>query len=79
MGARIKMSKPNDFYPGTNERICLITGGKDAIATIVHFLNTKIKASVNISTYIVDPRVKNAARELRIRFFSLRIWILLGL
>ena len=43
VGARIKMSKPNDFYPGTNERICLITGSKDAISTIVHFLNTKIK------------------------------------
>lgn len=53
VGARIKMSKPNDFYPGTNERICLITGGKDAIATIVHFLNTKIKEKP-------DPNAKPA-------------------
>ena len=26
LGARIKMSKANDFYPGTNERVCLVTG-----------------------------------------------------
>ena len=37
------MSKPNDFYPGTNERVCLITGSTDAISTIVQFFNMKIK------------------------------------
>lgn len=53
VGARIKMSKPNDFYPGTSERVCLITGGPDAIATIVHFLNMKIKEKP-------DPNAKPA-------------------
>jgi len=53
VGARVKMSKPNDFYPGTNERVCLITGSSDAIATIVNFLNTKIKEKP-------DPNAKPA-------------------
>jgi len=53
VGARVKMSKPNDFYPGTSERVCLITGSPDAIATIVHFLNTKIKEKP-------DPNAKPA-------------------
>jgi len=53
VGARVKMSKPNDFYPGTNERVCLITGSLDAIATIVNFLNTKIKEKP-------DPNAKPA-------------------
>jgi len=43
VGARIKMSKANDFYPGTNERVCLITGSKDAILSISGFLVGKIK------------------------------------
>ena len=47
------MSKPNDFYPGTSERVCLITGSPDAIATIVHFLNTKIKVVIMAIATIV--------------------------
>jgi len=53
VGARVKMSKPNDFYPGTNERVCLITGSTDAISTIVQFFNMKIKEKP-------DPNAKPA-------------------
>ena len=53
VGARVKMSKPNDFYPGTQERVCLITGNIDAISTIVHFINNKIKEKP-------DPHAKSA-------------------
>lgn len=41
--ARIKMSKANDFYPGTTERVCLITGNVDAIMTVLSFIMEKIK------------------------------------
>jgi RNA-binding protein Nova len=37
------MSKANDFYPGSNERVCLITGSLEALANIVHFIGQKIR------------------------------------
>ena len=30
VGAKVKLSKANDFYPGTNERVCLTSGSNDA-------------------------------------------------
>ncbi|KAF2347372.1 K domain type 1 [Trinorchestia longiramus] len=42
-GARVKMSKANDFYPGTSERVCLITGNVDAIITVLTFVMEKVK------------------------------------
>jgi len=53
VGARVKMSKPNDYYPGTNERVCLITGTIEAITTIVNFLVEKVKEKP-------DPNAKPA-------------------
>ena len=43
VGAKIKLSKANDFYPGTNERVCLISGSKDAVTGICQFLQEKVK------------------------------------
>ena len=31
------MSKANDFYPGTNERVCLVTGDKEAVTEVTIF------------------------------------------
>ncbi|XP_022665663.1 RNA-binding protein Nova-2-like [Varroa jacobsoni] len=42
-GARVKMSKSNDFYPGTSERVCLITGSVEGIMRIHNFVMDKIK------------------------------------
>lgn len=42
-GARVKMSKANDFYPGTNERVCLITGSLEGIVMIMDFITEKIR------------------------------------
>ncbi|XP_042901937.1 RNA-binding protein Pasilla [Parasteatoda tepidariorum] len=41
--ARVKMSKATDFYPGTRERVCLITGSVEAILHIHDFIMEKIK------------------------------------
>lgn len=41
--ARVKMSKANDFYPGTTERVCLISGGSDAIMAVLTFIMEKIR------------------------------------
>ncbi|KAG8272943.1 RNA-binding protein Nova-1 [Homalodisca vitripennis] len=37
------MSKANDFYPGTSERVCLISGSVDAIISVLTFIMEKIK------------------------------------
>ncbi|BFZ06988.1 hypothetical protein BsWGS_10027 [Bradybaena similaris] len=42
-GARVKMSKANDFYPGTTERICLIMGSPDAVRQVNNFIMEKIR------------------------------------
>lgn len=42
-GTRVKMSKATDFYPGTRERVCLITGSIDGILAIHEFVAEKIK------------------------------------
>ncbi|XP_037291621.2 RNA-binding protein Pasilla [Rhipicephalus microplus] len=43
VGARVKMSKSNDFYPGTTERVCLITGSVEGVLRIHEFIMEKIK------------------------------------
>ncbi|RUS78551.1 hypothetical protein EGW08_013694 [Elysia chlorotica] len=42
-GARVKMSKANDFYPGTTERICLIMGSPEAVRQVNKFIMDKIR------------------------------------
>lgn len=42
-GARVKMSKANDFYPATTERVCLIMGAVDAVRRIQIFIMEKIR------------------------------------
>lgn len=37
------MSKSNDFYPGTTERVCLITGSVEGVLRIHEFIMEKIK------------------------------------
>lgn len=46
-GARVKMSKSNDFYPGTSERVCLITGSVEGIMRIHNFVMDKIKVTLS--------------------------------
>ena len=52
-GARVKMSKSNDFYPGTNERVCLITGNIESVSTLLDFIMDKIR-------HKPDPNAKPA-------------------
>ncbi|VEL25016.1 unnamed protein product [Protopolystoma xenopodis] len=41
-GAKVKMSKANDFYPGTSERVCLILGTIEAIMEVYKYISEKI-------------------------------------
>lgn len=54
-GARVKLSKPSEFYPGTTERVCLISGPVEGILKIndffmENFSSTSIKILVQNST-----------------------------
>ncbi|CAI9734609.1 RNA-binding protein Nova-1-like isoform X2 [Octopus vulgaris] len=65
-GARVKMSKANDHYPGTSERVCLITGSVEAVRKVHTFIMEKIrekpepnpKLDENKSTYERHRQVK---------------------
>ena len=39
-GARVKMSQNNDFYPGTQDRVLLITGTKDSVFAALSKVST---------------------------------------
>ena len=52
-GAKVKMSKSNDFYPGTNERVCLITGNVESVSILLDFIMDKIR-------HKPDPNAKPA-------------------
>jgi len=38
---RISMSKPNDYYPGTKERVVLIQGAPDSVMDVISFVDSK--------------------------------------
>ena len=64
------MSKANDFYPGTNERVCLVTGDKEAVTEVTIFeiqLNFKYIALPQVMGFLTekvkekpDPNSKTA-------------------
>ena len=41
-GTRIKISKANDFYPGTTERVGLIQGPAESVLVVMDFIAEKI-------------------------------------
>ncbi|GLG97894.1 Uncharacterized protein GBIM_04565, partial [Gryllus bimaculatus] len=49
-GARVKMSKANDFYPGTADRVCLITGGTEAIMEVLVFIVKKVREKTDLAS-----------------------------
>ncbi|XP_041632432.1 RNA-binding protein Pasilla isoform X1 [Drosophila kikkawai] len=57
-GARVKMSKSHDFYPGTTERVCLITGSTEAIMVVLEFIMDKIREKPDLTTKIIDAESK---------------------
>uniref|UniRef100_A0A0R3WK76 RNA-binding protein Nova-1 n=1 Tax=Hydatigena taeniaeformis TaxID=6205 RepID=A0A0R3WK76_HYDTA len=57
-GAKVKMSKANDFYPGTNERVCLIIGTTAAITEVYDYISEKIyEKPETVSRVVADGRV----------------------
>lgn len=54
------MSKSHDFYPGTTERVCLVTGSMDAIMTVLEFIMEKIREKPDLTTKMNDTEAKLA-------------------
>ncbi|XP_053945548.1 RNA-binding protein Pasilla isoform X4 [Anastrepha ludens] len=67
-GARVKMSKSHDFYPGTTERVCLITGSVDGIMSVMDFIMDKIREKPDLTTKIIDNDSKqNQDRDKQVK------------
>ncbi|XP_076360367.1 RNA-binding protein Pasilla-like isoform X1 [Tachypleus tridentatus] len=68
-GARIKMSKTNDYYPGTTERVCLVTGSMDGIIQVHEFIMEKIreKPDPNARMAIDFDQKQPAEREKQVK------------
>ncbi|XP_057656919.1 RNA-binding protein Pasilla isoform X6 [Diorhabda carinulata] len=66
-GARVKMSKSHDFYPGTTERVCLITGSVEAISNVLDFIINKIKEKPDLTKTLVDTDNKMHERERQVK------------
>ncbi|XP_058811743.1 RNA-binding protein Pasilla isoform X3 [Topomyia yanbarensis] len=62
-GARVKMSKAHDFYPGTSERVCLISGTVDGILTVLDFIIDKIREKPDMTKPLTDIDAKQAAER----------------
>ncbi|XP_038073710.1 RNA-binding protein Nova-1-like [Patiria miniata] len=65
----IKLSKNNDFYPGTTERVALITGTVDALNNVCSFIIDKLKESqqqvtkTGVETNLIPP---DRARQVKV-------------
>ncbi|CDS37606.1 RNA binding protein Nova 1 [Echinococcus multilocularis] len=56
-GAKVKMSKRNDFYPGTLERVCLIVGTLEAVTSTHTFVMERIYEKPDTTIQSTDSRV----------------------
>nr|XP_023015524.1 RNA-binding protein Nova-1 [Leptinotarsa decemlineata] len=65
-GARVKMSKSHDFYPGTTERVCLITGSVEAIINVLNFIIEKIREKPDL-TKAGDTESKMHERDRQVK------------
>ncbi|KAM7536774.1 hypothetical protein Aperf_G00000081009 [Anoplocephala perfoliata] len=54
-GAKIKLSKLNDFYPGTTERVCLIQGPLSGVRAMHNYIMDRILEKPEISAPAVTP------------------------
>ncbi|VUZ44027.1 unnamed protein product [Hymenolepis diminuta] len=54
-GAKIKLSKLSDFYPGTTERVCLIQGPLVGVRAMHNYIMDRILEKPEISTSAVTP------------------------
>ena len=54
LNVKIKMSKNNDFFPSTNERVCLMYGNIEQILKVNDFVMEKINEKPDTKTFEED-------------------------
>lgn len=68
-GARLQLSRNNELFPGTTERVALITGDINAILTALHLIATKLHAGdehAGPAGEAAPPRPAQTAVQLRL-------------
>uniref|UniRef100_A0A023F1K7 Putative rna-binding protein nova1/pasilla n=1 Tax=Triatoma infestans TaxID=30076 RepID=A0A023F1K7_TRIIF len=64
--ARVKMSKANDFYPGTSERVCLISGTIESIMAVLDFMTFKIREKPDKPGVEHDGKIGEREKQVKI-------------
>ena len=54
---RMKMSKSNDLYPGTNERVCLVVGSIHSVLRAYELINERMQEKSDSRSYGDDDRI----------------------
>jgi hypothetical protein len=67
---KIKMSKANDYYPNTNERVCLIIGTVNAILKAHDYIVERIQEKSEIS----NKHIENEERINQVITFDLKFY-----
>ncbi|GMH37383.1 hypothetical protein BSKO_05256 [Bryopsis sp. KO-2023] len=58
--ARIQLSRSNEFYPGTSERVMLISGTVKSVLTALHLILTKLAPSRKSGAQQKSPKHRHA-------------------
>ncbi|KAJ8044830.1 RNA-binding protein Nova-1 [Holothuria leucospilota] len=67
-GTNIKLSKANDFYPGTSERVALLTGTVEALNSVAHFIIEKVRESpqLGLKAGVENITTPERARQVKV-------------
>ena len=63
-GAKVKMSKANDFYPGTTERVCLIVGTVSAIERVHDYIMERIAEKPDANSKPIEITHADGTKQL---------------
>ncbi|TPP56365.1 RNA-binding protein Nova-1 [Fasciola gigantica] len=77
-GARLKMSKANDFYPGTVERVCVIVGSIRACMQLTDYIMRKVSERPEISPCSMPFAYGERHNQLRILVPNTTAGIIIG-
>ncbi|XP_065219300.1 RNA-binding protein Pasilla isoform X2 [Planococcus citri] len=65
--AKVKMSKSNDFYPGTTERVCIISSNSpESIMDVLTFIMEKIREKPDVTKPVVEPIMTEREKQVKI-------------
>jgi RNA-binding protein Nova len=62
--ARIQLSRSNDFYPGTSDRVMLVSGPVNQVLTALHLIVGKIKSEPQIADSVMTRDGKSTQLRL---------------